>query len=377
MKILDILAIEKSILEVKRSTNIVLLPNSITFQPENLSLSTEFFVTPRIKINVRYATVEVVLLITLTEPLDFVVLSPLLPMKYFDDKPFPPEYPTTSLKNLLIWIMRHLRTSVEDQVFSNPTFNGLDSFLQNLISMNMIGSKDDYEIALADEKVIVIIKFKPSFEIDLTSVSELVQEDKLLNTGGHNYFIKIAFRNDTGAFLPGEFSLLFSPDISSILPELSSFSAPEVNSKLSGNLLDSVITVQEAVDKALKDAVRSWKERAALIMVFMSLFDEVDIVEVFTDGLHMSKMDLAFSTKKANCLLKIELPSNYPTEVPKVSAFYSLHRVEGGRETRSSGEVKEVNIDTNRHLTSNIDNDDFVKYVLTLIRNLAAKFDVI
>jgi len=376
MKILDILAIEKSILEVKRSTNIVLLPNSITFNPDNLPLSTEFFATPRMKINVRYATVEVVLLITLTEPLDFVVLSPVLPMKYFDDKPFPPEYPATSLKNLIIWIMRHLRTSIEEQVFSNPAFNGLDTFFQNLISMNIVGSKDDYEIALADEKVIVMIKFKPSFEIDLTSVSELVQEDKLLNTGGHNYFMKIAFRNDTGAFLPREFSLLFSPDISSILPGLSSFSVPEVNSKLSENLLDTVMTIQEAVDKALKDAVTSWKERASLIMLFMSLFDEFDIVEVFTDGLYMSTMDLAFSTKKANCLLKIELPSNYPTEVPKVSAFYSLHRVEGGRETRSSGEVKEVNIDINRHLSSNIDNDELVKYVLKLIRNLAAQFDV-
>ena len=131
MKILDILAIEKSILEVKRSTNIVLLPNSITFNPDNLPLSTEFFATPRMKINVRYATVEVVLLITLTEPLDFIVLSPVLPMKYFDDKPFPPEYPATSLKNLIIWIMRHLRTSIEEQVFSNPAFNGLDTFFQN------------------------------------------------------------------------------------------------------------------------------------------------------------------------------------------------------------------------------------------------------
>ena len=52
-------------------------------------------------LNTKYATTILSVMVTMESPLDFVITTPqLLPMKYLDDKPFPPGYPNSTLVEL-------------------------------------------------------------------------------------------------------------------------------------------------------------------------------------------------------------------------------------------------------------------------------------
>ena len=104
---MDILAREKATLEVKQSSTLVLLPNSITIRPypddsgETVP-APHPLATHRISLDIKYATTMFSVMVTMENPLDFVITTPhLLPMKYLDDKPFPPGYPNTSLVELV------------------------------------------------------------------------------------------------------------------------------------------------------------------------------------------------------------------------------------------------------------------------------------
>ena len=50
---------------------------------------------------------------------------------------------------------------------------------------------------------------------------------------------------------------------------------------------------------------------------------------------------MAFQAKERKCLIKIELVEHYPEVVPKVTMYTMLLPMEGARDTRVSGVIKE------------------------------------
>ena len=206
-------------------------------------------------------------MVTMENPLDFVITTPhLLPMKYLDDKPLPPGYPNTSLVELVNWLISQLRNHLEQRIQAEEGLSGFATAIENLVSMNIL-DKDSYEVAIVGDKATFLVKFKPEKEIKLHSLTEIVKEDKLLNTGGHFFVLKIVFRVDTGAFLPGEFSVAFSSDLS-MLPELSSFSHLGLTAKLATDLVEFLMYVKDTVDKTIVTAVAGWEARAMLLLLF-------------------------------------------------------------------------------------------------------------
>jgi len=379
---MDILVREKAKLEVLKCSSLVLLPNSITIVPYPPQSDSEPAPVPhpsathRVTLNIKYATTTFSVLVTLEHPLDFVVTTPnLLPMKYLDSKGFPPNFPNTSLVELVRWLITHLQEHMDRRVIDEEKLSGLANSIENMISMNII-SQDSYEMVLVGDRVTLMVKFRPEKDIKLASLTEMVKEDKLLNTGGHFFVLKMVFRVDTGAFLPGEFAIAFSSDLSSMLPELANFSHPGLTAKLASDLVSFLIYVKDTVDKTIMDAVEGWEKRARLLLLLHSIFEDGEQAVAYIDSTTMTIMDLAFRTELHKCMLKIELTSNYPAVVPKITLFYRSSPADGARETRRSGEIKEKVL-TNEEvkLDPNMNENDIVKEILVIMNRICANFN--
>jgi hypothetical protein len=339
---MDILAREEAMLEVKQSTSIVLFPNSISIRPypDGGTVPAHPLATHRVTVDIQYASTTFSVLVTLDNPLDFVITTPLLlPMKYLDDKPFPPGYPNTTLAELLQWLVKHLKVNMMERIQSEEKLGGLSAAVENLVNMNII-SEDSCEVAMVGDTVTLLVKFKPERDVKFASLKESVKEDKLLNGGGHFFVFKLVFKVDTGAFLPGEFCVSFSPDLADMLPELTNYSQPGLTAKLATDLVEFLMHVKDSVNKAITNAVDGWDARAKLLLQILSIFESGEIAVPYLDSDTMSVMDLAFRTQTKKVLLKIELSPNYPAERPQVTAFHLRIPTEGSRETRGSGEIK-------------------------------------
>ena len=208
---------------------------------------------------------------------------------------------------------------MEERIQAEKRLSGFATAIENLVGMIMI-VKVSYEVAIVGDKATFLVKFKPEKEIKLHSLTEIVKEDKLLNNGGHFFVLKMVFRVNTGAFVPGEFAVAFSSDLS-MLPELASFSHPGLTVKLATDLVEFLMyNVKDTVDKTIVTAVAGWEARAMLLLLF-SIFDGGELGVPYIDSHTMSVMDLAFQAKERKCLIKIELVEHYPEVVPKVTMY--------------------------------------------------------
>jgi len=344
IEMMDILAREKAVLEVKQSSSIVLFPNSISIRPYPDGGKTPVpphpLATHRVTVDIQYARANFSVLVTLDNPLDFVITTPLLlPMKYLDDKPFPPGYPNTTLVELLQWLVKHLKVNMLERIQAEEKLGGLSAAVENLVNMDII-SEDSYEVAMVGDVVTLLVKFKPERDIKLASLKESVKEDKLLHGGGHFFVFKLVFKVDTGAFVPGEFSVSFSSDLAEMLPEITNYSQPGLTAKLATDLVEFLMHVKDSVNRAISNAVDGWEARAKLLLQILSIFESGEIAVPYLDSETMSVMDLAFRTQTRKMMLKIELSPNYPAERPQVTIFHLKIPTEGSRETRGSGEIK-------------------------------------
>jgi len=350
---MDILTKQKAMLEVKQSGSLTLFPNSITISPypnnEGDKSISHPLVTSKVTINIQYATTTLSILVTMDHPLDFIITTPsLLTMKHLDNKSVPPGYPNTSLVDLIGWILRQLKDRTMERICAEEKLSGLSLALENLVAMGTI-TENSYEIVIVGDNVILLVKFRPEKEIKLASLKELVREDKLLNSGGHFFVFKMVFKLDTGSFLPGEFAISFSSDLKTMLPELSDFSQPGLNAQLAGDLVEFLMHVKDSVNKTISTAVEGWESRAKLLIQIHSIFEDGEIAIPFLDSDTMSVMDLAFRTASRKVVLKIDLPTGYPKDLPKVSCYYKKIHSEGSRQTRGSEDIvtKELQMSKN------------------------------
>jgi len=345
---MDILSRQKAMLEVKRSSSLTLFPNSIIVSPypnnEDDNSTTHPLATSKVTMNIQYATTTFSILVTMDHPLDFIITTPtLLPMKYLDNKSVPPGYPDTSLVDLIGWIMRQLKDRMMQRICAEEKLSGLSLALENLVAMGTIDDKS-YEIVIVGDNVILLVKFRPEKEIKYASLKELVREDQLLNSGGHFFVFKMVFKVNTGSFLPGEFAISFSSDLKTMLPELANYSQPGLDTQLASDLVEFLMHVKDSVNKTISSAVDGWEMRAKLLLQVLSIFEDGEIAIPYLDSDTMSVMDLAFRTASRKVVLKIELPTGYPKDLPKVSYSYKKIHPEGSRQTRGSEDIitKEV-----------------------------------
>jgi len=379
---MDVLARERSKLEVLQCSSLVLLPNSITILPYPTPNLVDLSPVPhpcsshRITLDIQFADTTFSVIVSLEHPIDFLVTTKsLLPMKFLDDQGFPTNYPNTSLLELVRWLTTNLKKYMDIRLLEEIELKSLGTSITYLINMNII-SEDSYELVIVGDRANLLVKFRPEKDIKLNSMREMVKEDKLLNTGGHFFVLKLVFRVDSGAFLSGEFSIVFSSDLYDMLPELDEFSLPGLDAKLTGDLVNFIIHVKETVDKAIMGAVDGWEKRAKLMLSLHSIFEGGDLAIAYLDSSTMSNMDLAFRTKSAKHMIKIELSPAYPAVVPKITWFQASIPVEGARETRGSGEIKaRVLKDSECDFTKDYDYDekDVIQSVLKLINIICDK----
>jgi hypothetical protein len=71
-------------------------------------------------------------------------------------------------------------------------------------------------------------------------------------------------------------------------------------------------------------------------------------------------------------LLKIELSSDYPAFVPKLTWVYTMTQAEGARETRDSGVIKERELsDKDTQLEPDMNESEIVKRVIEIMSSIA------
>jgi len=374
---MDILTRQKAMLEVKQSSSLTLFPNSITIKPypiiEGDNSTTHPLATSKVTINIQYATTTLSILVTMDHPLDFIITTPiLLPMKHLDNKSVPPGYPDTSLVDLIGWIMRQLKDRMMERICAEEKLSGLSLALENLVAMGTI-AENSYEIVIVGDNVILLVKFRPEKEIKFACLKELVREDQLLNCGGHFFVFKMVFKVESGSFLPGEFAISFSSDLKNMLPELANYSQPGLDAQLASDLVEFLMHVKDSVNKTISTAVEGWESRAKLLIQILSIFEDGEIAIPYLDSDTMSVMDLAFRTACRKVVLKIELPTGYPKDLPKVSYSYKKIQTEGSRQTRGSDEIitKEV---LSKHF--DCDNEEaLVAVLMSLIAELIEDSD--
>merc|ERR1712000_323751 len=81
-----------------------------------------------------------------------------------------------------------------------------------------------YECLMVGDKTILLVKFRPELEFPLCSLTPSLKVDKLVNTGGNFYVVKLVFARD-GRPVPGESGLMWSSNLLQMLPQVSSVSA--------------------------------------------------------------------------------------------------------------------------------------------------------
>ena len=247
---------------------------------------------------------------------------------------------------------------------------GLVNAIEKLLSMNII-SKDSYEMALVGNRVTFLVKFESEKGIDFASLSELVKEDKLLHNDGKYFVFKMVFLVNTGAFLPGEFSIIFSTDLTGMLPELANYSQPGLGAKLALDLVSFLMYVKDNVNKDLINAVEKWKTRANLLLRLLSIFEDGVLAVPYLDSSTMSTMDLAFTTKVRRVMVKVELPVGYPEDIPKVTAYSVLIPEEEASETWGSAEIMETVIDLVKlGYEPNMKEGEIVEIVMQIINRI-------
>jgi len=373
---MDILTLEKSKLEVLQSSSLVLLPNSITIEPHppaDIDSQEDSMTTKRISLSIRYADTIISVLVTMENPLDFIVTTPnIFPMKYLDDKGFPPNFPQTRLVELLKWLINHLKAHMTERLSDGNKLGSLATALDNMVGMDFI-KEDSYELMVLDSKATLLVKFRPGEDIKLASVNEMVKEDKLINSGGHFFVLKMVFKVDTGTFLPGEFAICFSSDLTYMLPEVAKFNHPGLSDKLATtNLVEFLMYVKESVDKTISDAVAGWERRSRLLLLVYSIFEDGEQALVYLDYNTMTIVELAFRSASDKHMLKMELSPNYPAVPPKLTWFHQSIPEEGARETRGSGEIKErVISEKDFPVTQEMDEKDIAEKLLDIISRIS------
>merc|ERR1719495_2214586 len=177
--------------------------------------------TQRLEISLNYALAEARVLVTLSKPLDFLILTPkLFPadvmngLVKIDDNTR-----LVELVDMLVQVLQEHQTNL----FGNTVLDHLPGKIAYLAEINQTMR---HELMVVEDHVTVVLCFKPEEEISICSINNLVKSSKLVNTADHCYTLKLEFNGEK--FKSEEFGVLWSPDLTAMFPELAEVRLPSM-----------------------------------------------------------------------------------------------------------------------------------------------------
>ena len=312
--------------------SILLLPNSLTvkdFPDPPISLRA----TPQLELVMKYALAEVKVLVSLTKPLDFNILTPAL-LPYASMLGLVEVEENTSLVDLVKMLVKAL------QKHHSSLLEGtlLDYVPTTIATLTDMYPSMRYELAVVDDSLTVILCFQPDKKISICSVNNLFKADKLVNTGDHCFNIKIEFdaADGKGIFKPGGFGVQWSPDLAAMLPELADVRLSPLKS--SESLPEFVNSSKDSLEEKLQEAATAWEERAMVMLKLVDIFADVEGVAVNLDFDTMTGMDIVFRTRSKSHVYTVSLYTGNKRGDCKVA--YSSQSEDGKKQHWKPTELK-------------------------------------
>ena len=270
--------------------NILLLPNSLSFKefpaPGSDPIAS-LRATHRLELSLKYALVEAKVLVTLSKPLDFLILTPkLFPADVMNGLVKIDE--NTRLVELVEMLVQALQEH-QTNLLGNTVLDHLPGKITNLAEINPTMS---HELMVLDDHVTIVLCFKPEEEISICSVNNLVKSSKLVNTADHCYSIKLEFIGEK--FKSEDFGVLWSLDLTAMFPELADVRLPSM--KPDDDFVEFVTTSKEGLERHLQTAYDAWEERSKVMLKIVYLLADLDGVAVNLDSDTMTGLDIVFST---------------------------------------------------------------------------------
>ena len=270
--------------------NILLLPNSLSFKefpaPGSDPIAS-LRATHRLELSLKYALAEAKVLVTLSKPLDFLILTPkLFPADVMNGLVKIDE--NTRLVELVEMLVQALQEH-QTNLLGNTVLDHLPGKIANLAEINPTMR---HELMVLDDHVTIVLCFKPEEEISICSVNNLVKSSKLVNTADHCYSIKLEFIGEE--FKSEDFGVLWSLDLAAIFPELAEIRLPSM--KPDDDFVEFVTTSKEELERHLQTAYDAWEERSKVMLKIVDLLADLDGVAVNLDSDTMTGLDIVFRT---------------------------------------------------------------------------------
>ena len=239
----------------------------------------------------KYALAEVKILVSLTKPLDFTILTPAL-------------LPNASILGLvevesntrLVDLVKMLVNAMQKHHSSLLEGTLLGYVPKSIAAISDMYPSMRHELAVMEDTLTVILCFKPQENISICSVNNLVKANKLINTADHCFNIKMEFdaADGRGIFKPGGFGVQWSPDLAAMLPELADVRLPALKSE---SLTEFVVASKDALEEKLQEAVTAWEERSMVMLKLVDTFADVGGVAVNLNFDTMTGLDIVFRTR--------------------------------------------------------------------------------
>ena len=280
---------------------ILLLPNSLAVKAVPDQAQTSLQATHKLELLMKYALAEVKILVSLTKPLDFTILTPAL-------------LPNASILGLvevesntrLVDLVKMLVNAMQKHHTSLLEGTLLEYVPKSIAALSDMYPLMRHELAVMEETLTVILCFKPQEKISICSVNNLVKADKLINTADHCFNIKMEFdaADGRGIFKPGGFGVQWSPDLAAMLPELADVRLPALKSE---SLTEFVVASKDALEEKLQEAVTAWEERSMVMLKLVDTFADVGGVAVNLNFDTMTGLDIVFRTRSKSHVYTVSL----------------------------------------------------------------------
>ena len=260
------LEIQHTMLELLQTRDLLLLPSSLVLEEQPAPFPSSFHKT---FLSFTVAEVELRLLVTFSQPLDFCLLTPcLLPQAPLEL--MPPSYS-------LLQLVRNLLKEVSDYQTSLLEPSLLSHIPGNLEHLQEVCPGVQHELVVHHEHTILLLKFPVLQDSKLTSLTSLSSSSRLMDTSSHHFILRLVFDLERGRFVTPEWKLQLSPDLAAMLPELQHLRLPGLEEE---SLPLFLMNSKERVELELVRAEKAWMERTQLLLPVHQSFTEEEGVQV-------------------------------------------------------------------------------------------------
>jgi len=304
---------EREKLGLLQAKDLLLLPHSLSIkdQPSPSPQSTH-----RSILTLKYAEVELRILIIFSRPLDFYILTTSV-LNLDDDDSYLET--TSTLLDLVKWLIEKLRKQHVDIYLKESPLSHIPDELSRLQDAN---PNLHYELAVQNGKVIVLVKQKSDKQINFASLGLLLQAEHLTDTGGLYYVLKLVFKLDEDSYIAGESATMYSPELVTMLPDLNEVKVQVLKEKKT--LFDIVTSSLEQLDTGLEVALAAWQFRAKILLRVMANFHGREGMLNMLDYDTMTALDLIFRTEQKCYLVTVIMGTGQHDREGKIEYRYQL-----------------------------------------------------